>query len=223
MYLEKGFEIINSVYTENQINRILKAIKELRIENRFGVREFLYKYSELQKLVFNSGLKNIIRSISPICKLSIKSIYFDKPPNANWNVNWHQDLTINLKSKNKIEGFKNWRKKDSRVVVQPPIDILENIFTIRIHLDDCSIRNGALRVIKNSHNIGVINMKEWSQGQEENEVICEINKGGILVMKPLILHSSRRVENCKNRRVIHLEFCDHEMSNKLDWKEPILF
>lgn len=53
------------------------------------------------------------------------------------------------------------------------------------------------------------------------EKICEVKKGGILIMKPLVLHSSRRTENQKNRRVIHVEFCDESLPNGLEWKEKI--
>ena len=48
----------------------------------------------------------IIQKISPRCKRAIKSIYFDKPPSANWIVNWHQDLTINLTDKKKLKILK---------------------------------------------------------------------------------------------------------------------
>ena len=54
-------------------------------------------------------------------------------------------------------------------------------------------------------------MKEWLKNKEGVERICEVNKGGILIMKPLILHSSKRTENQKNRRVIHIEFTDKEL------------
>ncbi len=101
--------------------------------------------------------------------------------------------------------------------------MLENIFTIRIHLDDCTEENGALRVIENSHREGVIEIKDWVKGKVGEERICEVRKGGILIIKPLILHSSKRTENEKNRRVIHVEFCDMDLPEGLEWKERINF
>lgn len=218
-----GYELIPAVYSEKEVNDMLTIIKTKRLDKQFGVREFLLDNLELKDKIFTDNLKNIIHRIAPNCTKSIKSIYFDKPPNANWIVSWHQDLTINLKKKKETSGFKNWRVKPERVVVQPTQKILENIFTIRIHLDDCTKQNGALRVIDNSHQKGVIDIKEWIKEKVGHEQICEVKKGGIMLMKPLLLHASKRTENQKNRRVIHIEFTDQELPNGLEWKEKIKF
>ena len=218
---ERGFEIIENIYSESEVNEILELVKSKGTENSFGVREFLSDNPEIAEKVFTEKLIDLIERISPNCCKSIKSIYFDKPPRANWTVNWHQDLTINLTNRIEVENFKNWRVKDERTVVQPTKEILESIFTIRIHLDDCTKENGALRVIEGSHKVGVINIKEWMKTRNGREKICEVKKGGIVIMKPLILHSSRRAENNKNRRVIHIEFTDKELPIGLYWKEKI--
>ena len=102
-------------------------------------------------------------------------------------------------------------------------ELLENIFKIRNHLEDCTIENGALRVIEKSHLNGVINLKEWIKTKTGTETICEVRRGGILIMKPLVLHSSRRTENEMSRRVIHIEFTDHELPRGLTWKEKVEF
>lgn len=101
--------------------------------------------------------------------------------------------------------------------------MLESIFTIRIHLDDCTKENGALRLIEGSHKKGVIQISDWIVNKEGTETICEVNKGGVLIMKPLTLHASRRSENEQNRRVIHIEFTDQELPDGLGWKELIEF
>ena len=218
-----GFTIIESTYSNEEVDEILKYLNDREISGQFGVREFLFKNPELKVTVFNKKLLNIIEQISPNCTKSIKSIYFDKPPNSNWVVNWHQDLTINLSNRKDIAQYKNWRENEERTVVQPNREFLESIFTIRIHLDDCSKENGALRVIEKSHLNGTINIKEWMKNKVGTETICEVKKGGILIMKPLTLHSSRRTENEMNRRVIHIEFTSQELPIGLNWKEKVEF
>ena len=136
-------------------------------------------------------------------------------------MNWHQDLTINLSNRKEETGFKNWRTNKERTVVQPNKKILESMFTIRIHLDDCTRENGALRIIEKSHTKGVIEITEWMKAKEGIERICEVKKGGIVLMKPLTLHSSRRTENEQSRRVIHIEFTDMELPVGLNWKEKV--
>ena len=218
---EKGFVIVDDIYCKKEIDDMLEIIESTGVENKFGVREFLFIAPEIAEKIFTSNLRNIINSIAPNCTKSIKSIYFDKPPSANWIVNWHQDLTINLSNKKEVPNYKNWRETNDRTIVQPDRKLLENIFTIRMHLDDCTKENGALRVIEKSHIKGVIEIKEWMNNKEGVEKICEVKKGGILIMKPLILHASKRTENQKNRRVIHVEFTDQELPNGLNWKEKI--
>ena len=218
-----GHKIIEGVYSEREVDDILALLNSKGVEKKFGVRELLIKYPEISGKIFTEKLKNIIKQICPKYSQPIKSIYFDKPPNANWIVNWHQDLTINLKAKKDVPGYKNWRVNEERAVVQPDRKMLESIFTIRIHLDDCTRENGALRVIKSSHAEGIIEIKNWLKNKKGEEHICEVRKGGLLLMRPLILHSSRRTENKMNRRVLHIELCEHELPAGLEWKEQVLF
>jgi len=111
----------------------------------------------------------------------------------------------------------------ARTVVQPNRKFLENIFTIRIHLDDCTKENGALRVIEGSHRHGVIPITEWTKEKQGTERICEVGRGGVLMMRPLILHASKRTENEARRRVIHVEFTGEVLPEGLEWKEGVEF
>ena len=74
----------------------------------------------------------------------VKSIYFDKPQSSNWYVSYHQDLTISVDKKLEVDGFGFWTTKQNQFSVQPTLDILQNVVTIRIHLDDTDENNGAL-------------------------------------------------------------------------------
>lgn len=154
---------------------------------------------------------------------NIKAIYFDKPPQSNWIVAWHQDLTISVSDKIEHEGFANWSIKQGLPTVQPPREILENIYTIRIHLDDCDETNGALRVIPESHQKGVIAMQNFCLEDYPKSVTCLVQKGGVMLMKPLILHASNKSTSERNRRVIHLEFSDIDLPDGMDWREKVDF
>jgi len=215
---QNGYQILPSIYTPSEITTILHILKQKNIEQKFGIREFLKSNPELNPVIFNQKLKTLLQKIAPKAQV-IKSIYFDKPPSANWIVNWHQDLTINVDRKIEAKKFKNWRVLKERTIVQPPLEILENIFTIRIHLDDCTVANGALRIFEKSHQLGVIRLNDGLEKFASSEKICEVPAGGVLIMKPLLLHASRRTENNLNRRVIHIEFCDKNLPSGLDWKE----
>jgi ectoine hydroxylase-related dioxygenase (phytanoyl-CoA dioxygenase family) len=91
------------------------------------------------------------------------------------------------------------------------------MFTIRIHLDDTDENNGAVRVIPGSHRRGIISSGDITRN--EQGVTCAVAKGGIMVMKPLLLHSSGRTVNGLRRRVIHIEFSNMELPEPLQWAE----
>lgn len=157
----------------------------------------------------------------PEKKQLTKAIYFDKPPQANWSVPWHQDLMIHVTQKHETEGFSHWRIKSDVVVVQPPREVLANTVTLRIHLDDCTAANGALRCIAGSHKQGIISMSDWQYNG--GETVCEASAGSVLMMNPLTLHASQRSDHASRRRVLHLEFCDNELPQGVHWKESLLF
>jgi ectoine hydroxylase-related dioxygenase (phytanoyl-CoA dioxygenase family) len=222
---QNGFSIIENIYAHEEIDAIFKIIEAESKDNwhfkkqkdLFAIRCFLKEISALNALVLNEKLKQIIESLNPKYRI-VKSIYFDKPPRSNWPVNWHQDLTISVSNKENSEGYKNWLSKEEYFSVQPPDDILKDIVTVRIHLDDCTVENGALRVLPKSHS-GVHDYVQFSEKFDTEQVICEVKKGGVLLMKPLIFHSSKRTENATSRRVIHIEFSSKKLDNTLIWHE----
>lgn len=223
---ENGYSILNDLYTESEIKRILTCIKEskndessfLKTKDLFAIRQLIKNNPELGDLLFNSKLVQLISSLYESDYFLTKSIYFDKPSSSNWFVAYHQDLSISVDNKFELENYVNWTLKKNQYGVQPPVQILEDTITIRIHLDNTDEDNGALKVIPKSHLYGIIrsNSEYWNLDKEK---ICKVKKGGIMLMKPLILHASNRTTNGKKRRVIHLEFNKHNLAKPLNWLE----
>lgn len=226
--LENGFTVINNIFTEEEIEKIKEVIENIdtskenfrKSEDLFAIRQFLKEIPEIKELIFNDNIKKIIHEVFGDNYFVVKSIYFDKPEKSNWYVAYHQDLTISVDKKLDLPDFVSWTTKKNQFAVQPPLPILENIYTIRIHLDETDENNGALKVIPKSHAKGIYR-PETIDRKTETEEICKIEKGGVMIMKPLILHSSSRTTNGKKRRVIHIEFSDMELPQELQWSERI--
>jgi ectoine hydroxylase-related dioxygenase (phytanoyl-CoA dioxygenase family) len=225
---EKGFTIINDIFSEKEISQIIDVINSIdtsketfrKSEDLFAIRQFLKEVPESHQFIFNDNIRKIINEIFGNNYFVVKSIYFDKPEKSNWYVSYHQDLTISVDKKLELTGFGPWTTKQNQFAVQPPIDYLKNIFTIRIHLDDTDENNGALKVVPNSHSKEIYRPEtiDWNL---ETEEICSVNKGGIMIMKPLILHGSNRTTNNQKRRVIHIEFSDMELPEEINWSERL--
>ena len=226
--LDNGFSVMENIYSDEEIQNILTIIDQTDSSNEtfrktndlFAIRQFLREIPTVIDLIFTENLKSVMKEIIGGDFFVVKSIYFDKPETSNWYVPYHQDLTISVDKKMEIKNFELWTTKQNQFAVQPPIEFLENITTIRIHLDDTDENNGALRVVPKSH-LKKIYRPETIDWNKEIETICRVKKGGIMLMKPLTLHSSKRTTNNKKRRVIHIEFSNRELPNELNWAERI--
>jgi ectoine hydroxylase-related dioxygenase (phytanoyl-CoA dioxygenase family) len=228
--LDDGFTIINSVYNDAEVKGIFDVIASAdqsnpafrKTEDLFAIRQFLKELPQVVPLIFNSNLKTLIHALFDSNYFVVKSIYFDKPELSNWFVSWHQDLTIGVDKKADIPGYGPWTVKQNQFGVQPPLDILQNNFTIRIHLDDTDQDNGALKVIPGSHK-KYIYRPETINWATETETTCNVKAGGIMVMRPLLLHASNRTTNNKKRRVVHIELSKADLAEGLDWGEKMDF
>jgi len=161
-----------------------------------------------------------IRAVIPGGLNLVRSLLFDKTPAENWPVPWHQDLTICVESETAVPGYGPWSCKDGAVHVQAPARLLQEMVTVRIHLDDTSSRNGALRVIPKSHTLGKIPSHTVKDHVDESEITCECVPGDVLLMCPLLLHASRRATPPTRRRVIHFEFAPlSDLDPRLSWNE----
>lgn len=225
----EGFAIINNVYSKNEIENIISEIEKItnkkgekstfrKSEDLFAIRQFHKEIPESLDLIFNRNLTEIIKSNFGVNYFITKSIYFDKPEKSNWFVAYHQDLTISVDNKIEVDNFENWTVKQNQFAVQPPKEILENNFTIRIHIDKTTKENGALKVLNKSHKNGVVRVENIAF-ENETETICEVEKGGIMIMKPLLFHASNKTTNNERRRVIHIEFSNKKLPDELEWSE----
>ena len=213
----EGFEIHRGIFNQNEIEHFKTIADELsQKENSVCVRHVRNKSAELSQLAVSKKLTNLIPDrLSPV-----RSILFDKTEQSNWPVPWHQDLTIAVAEKHELPDYSPWSEKDGIPHVQPPISLLEQMFTTRIHLDKTGAENGALKVIPRSHLVGRIPSDEVGNYQKENVFECVCEPGDVLVMSPLILHSSQKSEKPNRRRILHFEYAPREQLNaKLHWHE----
>lgn len=223
---EKGYTVLPPVYDSEAIAQLTSIIESAAQDNAsfrrtadlFAIRRVLKEIPALYDAVFTPALRDWIDTLFGKGYFLVKSIYFDKPGASNWFVSYHQDLTISVNTRADIAGFGPWTVKQEQYAVQPPLDILENMFTLRIHLDETDADNGALRVVPGSHRKSVYRAADidWSM---ETEDTCAVPQGGVMVMKPLLLHASGRTVNGKSRRVLHLECCNRELPAPLQWAE----
>ena len=223
-----GFSVIPAIYTDAAIAEMIDCIESvstnsqsesfIKTKKLFAIRQLLIHVPTLERYLFNDQFLQLLESIAGKDYFLSKAIYFNKPKDSNWFVPYHQDLSISVDRKTQTKNYTNWTFKRGQFGVQPPLSILEKTITVRIHLDDTDEYNGALKVIPQSHLQGICRVQTKNL-TKESERICRVEKGGIMLMKPLTFHASNRTLNDRQRRVIHLEFCNQELAEPLEWLE----
>lgn len=216
-FVSNGFGIVDSVLSADQV-ALLRSAAERVAQKRDpapGIRDIV-RIDQVFEVAVEAA-QPIARAILGDAAMLVRSILFDKTPAANWDVVWHQDVTIAVAEKTETPGFGPWSRKLGVWHVQPPFEVLSNMVTVRIHLDDCDVSNGALLVVPRSHD-SVVDVRTLDRTEAERRAVaCEVHAGGAVVMRPLILHASRKSVSPSHRRVIHLEFAGAQLPAGLRW------
>ncbi|PYX36999.1 MAG: phytanoyl-CoA dioxygenase, partial [Acidobacteria bacterium] len=101
--------------------------------------------------------------------------------------------------------------KEGVVYAHAPACALSKIVALRVHLDDSTPHNGPLRVLPVTHTLGVLSDDEiHNLANCIAPFDCVVRRGGILAMRPLIVHSSSKSRVDAARRVLHLEYTASE-------------
>lgn len=198
-----GFEVFSSVLDDTEIREFRNEVDRL-----VGEAGTACLRNVCERSVALAGLarsRKINRLIGERFVL-VRSLLFDKSPESNWPVAWHQDLTIEVKERHDVPGFGPWSVKDGSPHVHAPASLLEQMVAARIHLDDTPAENGALHVVPGSHRLGRVSSEAFRNVDQADAVTCDCRAGDVLLMSPLILHSSRRSLEPSRRRVLHFEY-----------------
>ena len=219
-----GWAVTPPVVPQLELDQLADALAGL-VENqqgRGGARNLLQDVLAVARLAISPAIRAVAESVLGPSAFAVRALFFDKTPGANWKVIWHQDLTIAVEREARLEGYGPWSIKDGVPHVQPPVEILEQMLAVRIHLDDCGPANGPVRVLSGSHRVGRLfadDIDAWRTGTKPTA--CLVERGGILAFRPLILHASSTATAPSHRRVVHIEFAAAELPAPLAWHQRV--
>jgi ectoine hydroxylase-related dioxygenase (phytanoyl-CoA dioxygenase family) len=205
---ENGFAVVENLVSAEELAELVNA--DIRI-SAAGLRQPHLNCRAVAELVESAAVQEVVRSVLGCARL-VRSILFDKTTESNWGVPWHQDLTVAVGERREIPRFVGWSVKDGIYHAQAPREVLDQMLTIRIHLDDCGRENGPLRVLPGTHKHGWLDADGINRAKAEVlEHVCVVGCAGAVVMRPLLLHASSRATRPGHRRVLHLEFATAEV------------
>ena len=209
-----GFAVVHDVFPAHFMAEIADGDQDYTHARRNLIRDCAWA----RDLAGTASIRSLVEPVLGSGAFAVRGILFDKNPAANWKVAWHQDVTIEVAERREIPGFGPWSLKEGVTCVQAPASVLERMLTVRVHVDDCDEHNGPLRVLPGSHTRGVIPVHEIPHARSNStEVTCCTHAGGILLMRPLLLHASSPATSPRHRRVIHLDFAADPLPVGLRW------
>jgi hypothetical protein len=164
-----------------------------------------------------SAFFSIAREILGQAAISFAATLFDKSPSSNWLVAWHQGTALPLVKKTEEPGWGPWSIKEGVHYARAPREALEQVLALRVHLDGSQSANGPLGVIPETHYDGVLSDSEFQKRASTSQgVERTVAGGGVIAVRPLIIHASSKAENDSPRRVLHIEYASRiEISNAL--------
>lgn len=209
-----GAQLVAEAAT-NMLSNLESALPQLPC-GRAGLR--LFGVDRLRELLEGNG---------PIGRLAVRflagakpvrAILFDKSPEANWAVGWHQDRTISVTERRDVDGFEPWTLKDGVHHVAPPFALLARMITLRVHLDEVAADNAPLRIAVGSHRLGRI-AEDDVEGivQRVRVENCLAERGDVWIYATPILHASERASKLSRRRVLQVDYSADILPGGLRW------
>lgn len=207
--IDTGYRIVEGVLSHDECDALITTFTSgTQIRGRAGARH-LMSNPKVQEIVSDPRLLQLAAEALGGRAVPYRATLFEKSGKANWFVVWHQDTALPLVKKVISDEWGPWSTKAGVLYAHAPNWALDHIIALRVHLDASTRDNGPLRVVPGSHRAGVLNDDEISALRRRAETVdCVVKRGGILTMRPLLIHSSSKARLDLPRRVLHIEYAD---------------
>lgn len=222
-----GFVVIPAVFSAGQIDTIRAALADAFEKDAngstmrssdgsvYGARNLMQLWPGVTDAWRQPPLPALLHEALGSRFGLVRVLYFDKPPEQSWALPWHKDFAIAVKNNRLTSAhFARPTTKIGVPHVEAPTWLLEQMLTLRLHLDDMTDENGPLKVLPGSH-----------RGDESQPPVTIFGgRGDVLAMRPLLSHCSNRSKDgtTLHRRILHFEFSGvAELPDGYEWHDVV--
>lgn len=200
-----GYLVVPNLLSELDLSWLSEACDKIA-SSKAGTRSLLgHEWARcLSKQLLASP---VLASLLPQSQVAVQCTYFSKSTDTNWLVPIHQDRSIPVRKPFDSPDWSGWSIKEGVHFVNAPDEVLRSLVAIRLHLEENTVENGALQVIPGSH---------LCKPDARLRMHCEVPRGGALLMKPLLHHSSSKLQTGV-RRVLHFLYGPKELPYPAEW------
>jgi ectoine hydroxylase-related dioxygenase (phytanoyl-CoA dioxygenase family) len=203
---DPGYRVVEGVFTDAELAPIAAALDgHLATRSRAGARHVL-ALPEIRALASDPRLVDLAAQFIGAAQ-PFRATLFDKSASANWLVAWHQDTALPMRAQVDAVGWGPWSTKAGVLHGHAPAVALARIVALRVSLDPSTDANGLLRVLPGTHVLGLLDDDAVERlGRGISPVSCTVGAGGVVAMRPLLLHASSKSTSDARRRVLHIEY-----------------
>ena len=204
---DPGYSITEHIFDHRELVLIREAIEVSDIpRTRAGARHLL-RVPEVRAMAAHPGLSQLAAAFVGPAAFPFRATLFDKSAASNWLVAWHQDTALPLRERLDVASWGPWSVKGGVLHAMAPARALATVIALRVHLDDSTPTNGALRVLPGTHSSGVLSHDDILEvAARIRAVECVCSAGGVVAMRALIIPASSKTRDAQARRVLHLEY-----------------
>jgi len=203
-----GYSTLAGVLSHQECDLVARRVENASSMGRAGARN-LMSNPVIADLAFDSRLLQLAADALGSNAQPFRATLFEKSGAANWHVLWHQDRALPMSRRFESCEWGPWTTKAGVLYALAPAWALKRVLALRIHLDASTLSNGPLQVIPNSHEAGVLLPSAIRRLMNTRAAeTCTVGRGGVLAMRPLLLHSSTKALCDEPRRVIHIEYAE---------------
>ena len=207
--MSSGYEIVRAVFDRANVTTLASALRDQTGDRRRAGARHLMSHPAVGRAARDPRLVAIAGGFLGKDPIPYRATLFDKSPENNWLIVWHQDTALPLRERRDVPGWSAWSKKEGVVYAHAPASVLSRIIALRLHLDDSASDNGPLRVLPGTHAMGLLSDDEIARvARDVPPIACEAPAGAVVAMRPLLVHASSKVESDRPRRVLHIEYAD---------------
>ena len=104
-----GVAIIDSVLTPGQVAQLIELTRNCTSNPRegvlerggevYGVRDLIWRIPAIRRLAESPEILQIVEAVVGPGAMVVRGLFFDKTLTTNWNLPWHQDLTIAVRAR----------------------------------------------------------------------------------------------------------------------------
>ncbi|HET7437019.1 MAG TPA: phytanoyl-CoA dioxygenase family protein [Thermoanaerobaculia bacterium] len=211
-----GFAVAEIALTANQCDHIAASLPTVAAGHG-GIRNLL-THPTVSQFLHHPAFGQYIWSLVGRDLVAVNATLFERTAQSSRRAEWHQDRFVSVKERLSVRGYGEWTAKAGIVRVEAPAEVLAQMLAVRIHIDD-RVDDGSLRAIAGSHLEGKLDAAQIAKMVATSEAEnLSAARGQIVLMRPLLVHSSPAVLPAQRRRVIHIELAPSEAISPLQWQ-----